>query len=107
MVLVGNLLIALSLQYSSYKNASYLLTISIFYALKSHFVKMKVSSSLALITLLSLADDVQSAITLPLKLMDKQLSPIMKHITRTTNTTITVPVRDWIEHTADLQVSHD
>lgn len=66
---------------------------------------MKVPSSVALVSLLSLVDNVQSAITLPLKPIDKKHSAIIKQATKSKAAgTITVPVKDWIKHTADLQV---
>ncbi|KAJ6781771.1 hypothetical protein PWT90_08829 [Aphanocladium album] len=74
---------------------------------------MKVPSSLTVVSLLSLVDNVQSAITFPLKPIDSKYSDIIKQSTKTNakaNTKastdgakITVPVRDWIKHTADLQ----
>ncbi|OAA80601.1 pregnancy-associated glycoprotein 2 precursor [Akanthomyces lecanii RCEF 1005] len=67
---------------------------------------MKVSSSVAVVSLLSLADHVQSAITLPLKPLDKKIGSMIKQSTKTKadgQGTITVPVKDWIKHTADLQ----
>lgn len=68
---------------------------------------MKVSSSVTVVSLLSLADHVQSAITLPLKPLDKKIGSMIKQSTKTKadgQGTITVPVKDWIKHTADLQV---
>ncbi|XWW92926.1 hypothetical protein V2A60_000854 [Cordyceps javanica] len=67
---------------------------------------MKFPSSFAALSLLSLADHVQSAITLPLKPLDKKVAAMIKQSTRPKvngKGTITVPVKDWIKHTADLQ----
>ncbi|OAA64824.1 pregnancy-associated glycoprotein 2 precursor [Cordyceps fumosorosea ARSEF 2679] len=67
---------------------------------------MKVPASVAVVSLLSLVDHVQSAITLPLKPLDKKIGAMIKQSTKPKagdGTTITVPVKDWIKHTADLQ----
>lgn len=67
---------------------------------------MKIPSSLVVVvSSLLLANDVQSAITLPLKPIAKKPGSTIKQSTKTNyKTTITVPVKDWIKHAADLQV---
>lgn len=68
---------------------------------------MKIPSSVAVVSLLSLVHLVQSAITLPLKPLDKKIGSMIKQYTKTKAGEpgkITVPVKDWIKHTADLQV---
>lgn len=69
---------------------------------------MKVPSSLAAVSLLALVNHVQSAvITLPLKPLDEKIASMIKQSAKTKadrQGTITVPVKDWIKHTADLQV---
>ncbi|KAJ3486222.1 hypothetical protein NLG97_g6660 [Lecanicillium saksenae] len=71
---------------------------------------MKVPSSVAVVSLLSLVDNVQSAITFPLKPIDQKYKDVIKQsrthardVKARDGTTITVPVKDWIKHTADLQ----
>lgn len=67
---------------------------------------MKIPSSLG-VSLLLLANDVQSAITLPLKPIFKKLGGTIKQAIKTNDkTAITVPVKDWIKHTADLQACY-
>ncbi|ATY62452.1 pregnancy-associated glyco 2 precursor [Cordyceps militaris] len=68
---------------------------------------MKVPSSLAAVSLLALVNHVQSAvITLPLKPLDEKIASMIKQSAKTKadgQGTITVPVKDWIKHMADLQ----
>ncbi|KAF1739008.1 Pepsin A [Beauveria bassiana] len=67
---------------------------------------MKIPSSVAVVVLLSLVHHVQSAITLPLKPLDKKIGSMIKQSTKTKASEpgkIAVPVKDWIKHTADLQ----
>ncbi|KAM3500026.1 hypothetical protein MY11210_009557 [Beauveria gryllotalpidicola] len=66
---------------------------------------MKIPSSIAVVSLLSLVHHVQSAITLPLKLVDKKISSkITQSMKRAVEAgKITVPVKNWIKHNTDLQ----
>lgn len=69
---------------------------------------MKVPSSLVAVSLLSLVDNVQSAVTIPLKAINPEMASKIKQSTKPTSKgTVTVPVKDWIKHGADLQVHCD
>lgn len=66
---------------------------------------MKATTSVAAVSLLSMLDSAQALMTLPLKPINKDLASSVRQSTRPNSALgpISVPVKDWIKHGADLQ----